>query len=168
MKGQGYLIFLIVFYTAVQCFAHASEIESEPPSIITSKEDSQCIKKSQSVENAINYHDCLINQLHQSNKNLEDQYKRKVDEIRNSTDYEKYDRVTADRKSLRPAIETAFIHEQQLWIAYRNSYCNNVVAGDITGDYAFVGNISCTINMNKRRIEEINLMYTPATDWGKE
>ncbi|QKJ87117.1 hypothetical protein PMPD1_2171 [Paramixta manurensis] len=162
--------FLIVSYIALTFSApsksFASEVEAgSPASILDSKEDDFCIKASQTDGGMSHYHDCLNNALSKSNKKLTEKYEEKLKEITYSKDYDFYDSINSDRKSLRPKIEASYKNEQKTWIIYRESYCKNIVSGNITGDSAFVGYISCTINMNKRRVEEINLMYNPASTW---
>ena len=133
-------------------------------SIIESHENESCMKETQGGDN-IRYHNCLNNELLKSEGYLHKKYEQKLEEIRISSNYDFYDSISDDRKSLRPKIEKSYKAEQEIWITYRDSYCKNIVSGDITGDSAFVGNISCIINMNKRRIEEINLMYNPPSTW---
>lgn len=139
-------------------------VSKSQPSIIDSQENESCMKETQGSDN-IRYHDCLNKALLTSEGTLQKKYEKKMEEIKTSSDYDFYDSISDDRKSLRPEIEKSFKNEQVTWIKYRDSYCKNIVSGDITGDSAFVGNISCVINMNKRRIEEISLMYNPAPKW---
>ena len=159
------MVLAVIFCSSFICIAEASESDVNPLSILNSKEDDLCISKTQSVNDPTRYHDCLTAALQISKKKLDSRIKNKIKEIQTSKDYDFYNSTAPNRKSLRPAIEASFRHQQEVWIEYRNSYCKTIVSGDITGDGAFVGNIACTINMNKRRVEEIDLMYNPAADW---
>lgn len=163
-------IYLIIVYAIFYFVAPAQSIASagsaaSPLSILDSKEDDYCTKKSQVDADISHYHDCLNKELTQPMKLLGEKYEEKIKEIRFSEDYNLYDSIGSDRKSLRPEIESSYKNVHKTWVAYRDSYCKNIVSGNITGDGAFVGFIACTINMNKRRFEEINLMYNPASAW---
>ena len=165
MKDISIMLPAVILCTSFTCGAKSSEVENNQPSILDSKEDVLCVNKTQSANDPTRYHDCLTAELHKSDKKLNDMFQKKIKEIKTSKNYDFYNSVASDRKSLRPAIEAAFRHQQQIWIDYRNSYCESIVSGEITGDGAFVGNVACTINMNKRRVEEIDLMYNPAAAW---
>ena len=165
MRYIPIMLLAMILCTPLTCGAKASSVDNNFPSILDSKEDSFCVNKTQSANDPTRYHDCLAAELHKSNKKLNDKFQKNIKDIEISKDHEFYNSTASDRKSLRPAIEASFRHQQKIWIDYRNSYCESIVSGEITGDGAFVGNIACTINMNKRRIEEIDLMYNPAAAW---
>lgn len=165
MKNFLIVIYVISTLAAPSVSTATEESIGHRASILDSREDDFCAKKSQSDEDISHYHECLNNELNKSNKELNNKYEEKLKEIRSSKDYDFYDSIDSDRKSLRIKIESSYKNEQKIWVSYRNSYCRNIVSGDVTGDAAFVGYIACTINMNKRRIEEINLMYNPASIW---
>lgn len=160
---KNYLITCVITALILSPLAMATVSESQT-SILDSQENENCMNKTQGGDN-IKYHECLNSELLKSSRALRSKYDKKLEEIRTSSDYDFYDGINDTRKSLRPKIERSYKTEQATWITYRDSYCKNIVSGELAGDSAFVGNVSCIINMNKRRIEEINLMYNPASAW---
>ncbi|WP_243690374.1 lysozyme inhibitor LprI family protein, partial [Cronobacter sakazakii] len=57
----------------------------------------------------------------------------------------------------------AFRKSQRDWLTYRDSYCEVATIGEQETHYIGAAWTGCTINMNKRRIKEIQLTVVETT-----
>lgn len=67
-------------------------------------------------------------------------------------------------KAQKTSMIDNFVNNQRLWLDYRNSYCVTIATPEEnTHAYGEV-QARCRINMNQRRIDEINMLYHPELD----
>lgn len=119
-------------------------------SIVKSPEVDACIQKY-----GDNNSECLGSENEKSEKKLNDAYNGKLKEISNFN-YSKWQMGKIDQRN---DMKKSFISSQQMWLKYRDAYCHTASTGaegiDGYGNIA----LSCRINMNNRRIEEIQLIH---------
>ena len=75
-------------------------------------------------------------------------------------DYTKWWMGDEDRKK---RMIKAFRKSQRDWLTYRDSYCEVATIGEQETHYIGAAWTGCTINMNKRRIKEIQLTVVETT-----
>ncbi|MDZ7552940.1 lysozyme inhibitor LprI family protein [Cronobacter sakazakii] len=75
-------------------------------------------------------------------------------------DYTKWWMGDEDRK--KRMIE-AFRKSQRDWLTYRDSYCEVATIGEQETHFIGAASVGCNINMNKRRIKEIQLIVVETT-----
>ncbi|WP_039055360.1 lysozyme inhibitor LprI family protein [Enterobacter sp. Bisph1] len=127
---------------------NASEVKNVK-SIGQNQSVNECIKKYKS-----NNIECLDDIIDKSESLLNKTYNDKLNEIKKS------DLNTVwmgDEKQKEYAIGL-FIENQKKWIDYRGNYCTVALWKVQNSQHLGENQTSCKLNMNKRRIEEINLI----------
>lgn len=141
MKNILILIFLLLASGAVL---------AGPTTDITSNRDvDTCIQK-----NRENNSECLEDLNDKSNKTLITAYTEKLKQIENF-DYTQWWMGDENRK--KGMIE-AFKKSQSEWLTYRNNYCNAAATGSQGTHFLGAATTGCNINMNNRRINEIEMI----------
>lgn len=127
---------------------HASEIKTvkligQTPSV------NACIKqfKSNNIE-------CLDDIVEQSESLLNKTYNDKLNEIKKSD----LNSVWMGNEKQKEDAIGLFIENQKKWIDYRQNYCTVALWKVQNSQHLGENQTSCKLNMNKRRIEEINLI----------
>lgn len=102
--------------------------------------------------------ECLDDVIHKSEDQLDKAYSSKLNEIKNTSP----DEWWMGDKQQKTEVINSFIANQKKWIEYRDSYCGVALWPYQNSDHLGEVKTSCELNMNKRRIEEINLIHTPS------
>lgn len=117
--------------------------------ITSNKDVDTCIQK-----NGENNSECLEDLNDKSNKALITTYTEKLKQIEN-LDYIQWWMGDENRK--KGMIE-AFKKSQSEWLTYRNSYCNAAATGSQGTHFLGAAATGCNLNMNNRRINEIQMI----------
>lgn len=117
--------------------------------ITTSKIVDQCFDKY--GENNV---ECLEEMSDKSEHQLKKSYQKKLKEI-NNFDYTKWWMADENR---RTGMADALKKSQVQWLKYRSDYCNAATTAAQGTHYLGAAFTSCEINMNKRRIAEIEMI----------
>ena len=121
--------------------------------ITTSKEVGKCFDKY--GENNV---ECLEDLNDKSDHQLEQSYQHKLKEI-DAFDYTKWWMADESRKA---GMIDDLKKSQVEWLKYRNDYCNAATTAAQGTHYLGAAFTSCEINMNKRRIAEIEMIKLEA------
>lgn len=128
----------------------ASNIALAAITDITSNKDvDTCIHK-----NGENNSECLEDLNDKSNKALITTYTEKLKQIE-KFDYNQWWMGDENRKT---GMLEAFKKSQSEWLTYRNSYCNAAATGSQGTHFLGAATTGCYINMNNRRINEIQMI----------
>ncbi|WP_105582731.1 lysozyme inhibitor LprI family protein [Cronobacter turicensis] len=103
--------------------------------------------------------ECLEDLNDKTEAELKKAYETKLKALER-VDYTKWWMGDEDRK--KRMIE-AFRKSQRDWLTYRDSYCEVATIGEQETHFIGAAWIGCTINMNKRRIKEIQLTVVETT-----
>lgn len=117
--------------------------------ITSNKDVDTCIQK-----NGENNNECLEDLNDKSNKALITTYTEKLKQIEN-VDYTQWWMGDENRK--KGMIE-AFKKSQSEWLTYRNNYCNAAATGSQGTHFLGAAATGCNLNMNNRRINEIEMI----------
>jgi len=101
---------------------------------------------------------CIYDKWQQSNKNIDTLVKNTARKIINNQSYiDPFD--SNSDKTKADVYKERFLQSQKTWGNYKKTYCLSIVTPvDTDGfDYPLLLE-QCEINMNKRRMEEINMM----------
>ncbi|WP_312045319.1 lysozyme inhibitor LprI family protein [Erwinia sp.] len=117
------------------------------------------IGRNQSVVDCINKYksnniECLDDITYKSESLLKDAYIKKLNEIKESN----LDNVWMGSKKEKDDAINLFIENQKKWTDYREDYCTVALWTIQNSQHLGEAQTSCELNMNKRRIDEINLM----------
>ena len=117
------------------------------------------IGRNQSVVDCINKYksnniECLGNIIYKSESLLKDAYIKKLNEIKESD----LGNVWMGNKKEKDDAINLFVENQKKWIDYREDYCTVALWTIQNSQHLGEAQTSCELNMNKRRIDEINLM----------
>lgn len=116
------------------------------------------------VEN--NEFDCKNRVFEESNKKLEEEKEKLKDYIyKNYDDPWLLDDTEGTGIEIKDIFWKRFNLSQKNWLASRDAFCAAEAA--LPGSWASAAGdieISCIITMNKRRIDEINMLYHPELD----
>ncbi|MEW5290760.1 lysozyme inhibitor LprI family protein [Erwinia papayae] len=128
---------------------------SKLPDILSNKEVDLCSSKF-----GDNNDECLSEISNKSELSLKQVYDHKLKSIE-SFDYNLWWMGSEEQKQ---QMITKFKASQKTWINYRDTFCQAAVtSAQNTHDLGKV-TTSCILNMNERRIEEINFVNTNMTD----
>ncbi|EOI3556212.1 lysozyme inhibitor LprI family protein [Cronobacter dublinensis] len=97
--------------------------------------------------------ECLEDLNDQTEAELKKAYETKLKSLER-VDYTKWWMGDEDRKK---RMMEAFRKSQRDWLTYRDSYCEVATIGEQETHFIGAAWTGCTINMNKRRIKEIQL-----------
>ncbi|EOW6646123.1 lysozyme inhibitor LprI family protein [Cronobacter muytjensii] len=103
--------------------------------------------------------ECLEDLNDKTEAELKKAYETKLKSLER-VDYTKWWMGDEDRK--KRMIE-AFRKSQRDWLTYRDGYCEVATIGEQETHFIGAAWTSCTINMNKRRIKEIQLTVVETT-----
>ncbi|EOI3466992.1 lysozyme inhibitor LprI family protein [Cronobacter turicensis] len=103
--------------------------------------------------------ECLEDLNDKTEAELKKAYETKLKSLER-VDYTKWWMGDEDRK--KRMIE-AFRKSQRDWLTYRDSYCEVATIGEQETHFIGAAWTGCTINMNKRRIKEIQLTVVETT-----
>ncbi|ALB53921.1 lysozyme inhibitor LprI family protein [Cronobacter universalis] len=103
--------------------------------------------------------ECLEDLNEKTEAELKKAYETKLKALER-VDYTKWWMGDEDRK--KRMIE-AFRKSQRGWLTYRDSYCEVATIGEQETHFIGAAWTGCTINMNKRRIKEIQLIVVETT-----
>ncbi|MDK1253332.1 DUF1311 domain-containing protein [Cronobacter dublinensis] len=103
--------------------------------------------------------ECLEDLNDKTEAELKKAYETKLKALER-VDYTKWWMGDEDRK--KRMIE-AFRKSQRDWLTYRDSYCEVATIGEQETHFIGAAWTGCTINMNKRRIKEIQLIVVETT-----
>ncbi|EOC0000220.1 lysozyme inhibitor LprI family protein [Cronobacter turicensis] len=103
--------------------------------------------------------ECLEDLNEKTEAELKKAYETKLKALER-VDYTKWWMGDEDRK--KRMIE-AFRKSQRDWLTYRDSYCEVATIGEQETHFIGAAWTGCTINMNKRRINEIELIVVETT-----
>ncbi|EPR9066052.1 lysozyme inhibitor LprI family protein [Cronobacter dublinensis] len=103
--------------------------------------------------------ECLADLNEKTEAELKKAYETKLKALER-VDYTKWWMGDEDRK--KRMIE-AFRKSQRDWLTYRDSYCEVATIGEQETHFIGAAWTGCTINMNKRRIKEIQLIVVETT-----
>ncbi|EKK5270841.1 DUF1311 domain-containing protein [Cronobacter dublinensis] len=103
--------------------------------------------------------ECLEDLNEKTEAELKKAYETKLKSLER-VDYTKWWMGDEDRK--KRMIE-AFRKSQRDWLTYRDSYCEVATIGEQETHFIGAAWTGCTINMNKRRIKEIQLTVVETT-----
>ncbi|ELY3835872.1 DUF1311 domain-containing protein [Cronobacter turicensis] len=103
--------------------------------------------------------ECLEDLNEKTEAELKKAYETKLKALER-VDYTKWWMGDEDRK--KRMIE-AFRKGQRDWLTYRDSYCEVATIGEQETHFIGAAWTGCTINMNKRRIKEIQLIVVETT-----
>ncbi|EOL9013294.1 lysozyme inhibitor LprI family protein [Cronobacter malonaticus] len=103
--------------------------------------------------------ECLEDLNEKTEAELKKAYETKLKALER-VDYTKWWMGDEDRK--KRMIE-AFRKSQRGWLTYRDSYCEVATIGEQETHFIGAAWTGCTINMNKRRIKEIQLTVVETT-----
>ncbi|EOV9572090.1 lysozyme inhibitor LprI family protein [Cronobacter turicensis] len=103
--------------------------------------------------------ECLEDLNDKTEAELKKAYETKLKSLER-VDYTKWWMGDEDRK--KRMIE-AFRKSQRDWLTYRDGYCEVATIGEQETHFIGVASVGCNINMNKRRIKEIQLIVVETT-----
>ncbi|ELY4033930.1 lysozyme inhibitor LprI family protein [Cronobacter sakazakii] len=103
--------------------------------------------------------ECLEDLNEKTEAELKKAYETKLKSLER-VDYNKWWMGDKDRK--KRMIE-AFRKSQRDWLTYRDSYCDVATIGEQETHFIGAASVGCNINMNKRRIKEIQLTVVETT-----
>ncbi|WP_312176692.1 lysozyme inhibitor LprI family protein [Pseudescherichia sp.] len=145
-KATGLLFTAFISLYSIDSMAKTAKIDA-------SKDVSECIKKFKN-ENI----ECLDDVLHNSEEQLNKAYLSKLTKIKKTSPDEWW---MGDEQQKKEVIDS-FIANQKKWIEYRDGYCGVALWSYQNSDHLGEAQTSCEINMNKRRLEEIDLIQIPS------
>lgn len=141
MKILFFILFVISFSSLASNKGYGN--------IAQSSEVDECIKKFKS-ENI----ECLDDIVSQSENMLNDVFERKLEEIA-KINPERWWMGNEQQKKIM--LENLKINQKE-WIDYRNNYCGVALSKYQNLDSLGEAQASCELKMNKRRVEEINMI----------
>ncbi|WP_105660452.1 lysozyme inhibitor LprI family protein [Cronobacter dublinensis] len=103
--------------------------------------------------------ECLEDLNDKTEAELKKAYETKLKSLER-VDYTQWWMGDEDRK--KRMIE-AFRKSQRDWLTYRDGYCEVATIGEQETHFIGAASVGCTINMNKRRIKEIQLIVVETT-----
>ncbi|MDK1228160.1 lysozyme inhibitor LprI family protein [Cronobacter turicensis] len=103
--------------------------------------------------------ECLEDLNDKTEAELKKAYETKLKALER-VDYTKWWMGDEDRK--KRMIE-AFRKSQRDWLTYRDGYCDVATIGEQETHFIGAASVGCNINMNKRRIKEIQLIVVETT-----
>ncbi|MFS2222843.1 lysozyme inhibitor LprI family protein [Pantoea sp. B65] len=142
------LITTILFiFTSLTCIASSVLYQGQ--------ERSDCFAGYSHASDAVN---CIHDKWNSSNNQLESLIKNTALEINNNQNY--IDPFENDSNNTKGDIyQKRFIESQKVWEKYKEAYCLALLTPLDTDGFDYHPTLEqCEINMNKRRIEEINMM----------
>ncbi|MGD8163882.1 lysozyme inhibitor LprI family protein [Pantoea sp. FN0307] len=101
--------------------------------------------------------ECIITITERSESALNLAYNKKLKEIKTADEM----RWWLGSKLQKTRMANNFINSQRLWLDYRKSYCDTIAAPEENTHAYGEAQARCQINMNQRRIDEINMLYHP-------
>lgn len=104
--------------------------------------------------------ECIIEIMEKSDEVLNQVYNQKLQEIKSADEIHWW--LGSREQKLRMADN--FVNSQRLWLEYRKSYCFTIAAPEENTHAYGEAQACCQINMNQRRIDEINMLYHPELD----
>lgn len=104
--------------------------------------------------------ECIIAITERSENALNVAYNKKLKEIKTADEM----RWWLGSKLQKTRMANNFINSQRLWLDYRKSYCETIAAHEENTHAYGEAQARCQINMNQRRIDEINMLYHPELD----
>ncbi|EPF4654810.1 lysozyme inhibitor LprI family protein [Cronobacter sakazakii] len=103
--------------------------------------------------------ECLEDLNDKTEAELKKAYETKLKSLER-VDYTKWWMGDEDR---RKRMIEAFRKSQRDWLTYRDSYCEVATIGEQETHFIGAASVGCNINMNKRRIKEIQLIVVETT-----
>lgn len=104
--------------------------------------------------------ECIAAVTKKSDETLNQAYLQKLQAIKTADET----RWWLGSKEQKMRMADNFSHSQRLWLDYRESYCDTIVAPE-ENTHAYVeAQARCHLNMNQRRIDEMNMLYHPELD----
>ncbi|ELY2857172.1 lysozyme inhibitor LprI family protein [Cronobacter dublinensis] len=143
----------IAFIISMLLFSHAS-LAADEKDITADNAVDQCLDKYYEFSS-----ECLEDLNEKTEAELKKAYETKLKALER-VDYTKWWMGDEDRK--KRMIE-AFRKSQRDWLTYRDSYCEVATIGEQETHFIGAAWTGCTINMNKRRIKEIQLTVVETT-----
>lgn len=143
-------VFRTIFGSLLSLLALYACAESNPLSIVESEDVNMCTEKSSTLDN-----ECLSSVNERIEKELNAEYQEKLTAI-STYDYSQW---WMGNIAQREGMKASFIRSQALWLKYRQEYCKAASAGAEGVDGYGALALSCSVNMAKRRIEEIRLVH---------
>ncbi|WP_336293075.1 lysozyme inhibitor LprI family protein [Cronobacter dublinensis] len=143
----------IAFIISVLLVSHGSLAADEKDITVDNAVD-QCLDKYYEFSS-----ECLEGLNDKTEAELKKAYETKLKSLER-VDYTKWWMGDEDRK--KRMIE-AFRKSQRDWLTYRDSYCEVATIGEQETHFIGAAWTGCTINMNKRRIKEIQLTVVETT-----
>ncbi|EOC1534171.1 DUF1311 domain-containing protein [Cronobacter turicensis] len=143
----------IVFLFSTLLISHTL-IAADQKDITADNAVDQCLDKYYEFSS-----ECLEDLNDKTEAELKKAYETKLKALER-VDYTKWWMGDEDRK--KRMIE-AFRKSQRGWLTYRDSYCEVATIGEQETHFIGAAWTGCTINMNKRRIKEIQLTVVETT-----
>ncbi|WP_105630470.1 lysozyme inhibitor LprI family protein [Cronobacter dublinensis] len=143
----------IAFIISFLLVSHAS-LAADEKDITADNAVDQCLDKYYEFSS-----ECLEDLNGKTEAELKKEYETKLKALER-VDYTKWWMGDEDRK--KRMIE-AFRKSQRDWLTYRDSYCEVATIGEQETHFIGAAWTGCTINMNKRRIKEIQLTVVETT-----
>ncbi|EOC1326984.1 DUF1311 domain-containing protein [Cronobacter dublinensis] len=143
----------IAFIISFLLVSHAS-LAADEKDITSDNAVDQCLDKYYEFSS-----ECLGDLNDKTEAELKKAYETKLKSLER-VDYTKWWMGDEDRK--KRMIE-AFRKSQRDWLTYRDSYCEVATIGEQETHFIGAAWTGCTINMNKRRIKEIQLTVVETT-----
>ncbi|EOC1426318.1 DUF1311 domain-containing protein [Cronobacter dublinensis] len=143
----------IAFIISVLLVSHGS-LAADEKDITADDAVDQCLDKYYEFSS-----ECLEDLNEKTEAELKKAYETKLKSLER-VDYTKWWMGDEDRK--KRMIE-AFRKSQRDWLTYRDSYCEVATIGEQETHFIGAAWTGCTINMNKRRIKEIQLTVVETT-----
>ncbi|EOC1567100.1 DUF1311 domain-containing protein [Cronobacter dublinensis] len=143
----------IAFIISFLLVSHAS-LAADEKDITADNAIDQCLDKYYEFSS-----ECLEDLNGKTEAELKKAYETKLKSLER-VDYTKWWMGDEDRK--KRMIE-AFRKSQRDWLTYRDSYCEVATIGEQETHFIGAAWTGCTINMNKRRIKEIQLTVVETT-----
>ncbi|MDI7385985.1 lysozyme inhibitor LprI family protein [Cronobacter dublinensis] len=143
----------IAFIISVLLVSHGS-LAADEKDITADNAVDQCLDKYYEFSS-----ECLEDLNDKTEAELKKAYETKLKSLAR-VDYTKWWMGDEDRK--KRMIE-AFRKSQRDWLTYRDSYCEVATIGKQETHFIGAAWTGCTINMNKRRIKEIQLIVVETT-----
>ncbi|GLR07611.1 hypothetical protein COO59_20405 [Mixta theicola] len=104
--------------------------------------------------------ECITEVTEKSDEVLNQAYIQKLQAIKTADEM----RWWLGRKEQKMRMADNFVNSQRLWLDYRNSYCVTIAAPEENTHAYAEAQARCHLNMNQRRIDEIDMLYHPELD----
>ncbi|MFS2222842.1 lysozyme inhibitor LprI family protein [Pantoea sp. B65] len=110
------------------------------------------------IENRHEGENCIEKKWSNSNKDVNREFKKTLNAIKNNPNYTDPFNSKSD-ESRASVYQKRLLQSQETWEKYKKEFCLAIASAIGDEDFDYQPTIKqCEINMNKRRIEEINMM----------